>query len=61
MLVCPQCAGPRGVLAVIHDPAAMARVLGSLGVSGAEPGQAGCRVPPGREGGGPGGESGWPE
>ncbi|MBL8724320.1 MAG: transposase [Planctomycetes bacterium] len=60
-LVCPKCAGLRRVLAAIHDPAAIARVLGSLGVSGAEPGPVGCRAPPGREGGGPGGESGWPE
>jgi hypothetical protein len=61
VLVCPQCAGPRRVLAAIHDPAVIARVLGSLGVSGAEPGQAGCRAPPGREEGGADGESGWPE
>jgi hypothetical protein len=60
-LVCPQCAGPRRVLAAIHDPAAIARVLGSLGVSGAEPGPAACRAPPGREEGGEDGESGWPD
>jgi hypothetical protein len=61
VLVCPQCAGPRRVLAAIHDPAAIARVLGSLGLSGAEPGPAACRAPPGREAGGADGESGWPE
>jgi hypothetical protein len=58
VLVCPQCAGPRRVLAAIHDPAAIARVLG---LSGAEPGPAACLAPPGREGGGPDGESGWPQ
>jgi hypothetical protein len=36
-------------------------VLGSLGLSGEEPGPVGCRAPPGREGGGPDGDSGWPE
>ncbi len=49
------------VLAAIHGPAAIARVLGALGLPGSGSGQAGCRVPSGREGGGPGGESGWPE
>jgi hypothetical protein len=61
VLVCPKCAGPRRGMAAIHDPAAIARVLGSLGLSGSALGQAGCRAPPGREGSGPGGESGWPE
>ncbi len=39
VLVCPQCAGPRRVLAAIHDPAAIARVLGALGLTaaGADP------------------------
>jgi hypothetical protein len=38
VLVFPQCAGPRRVLAAIHDPAAIARVLGSQGLSGSQPG-----------------------
>ena len=33
VLVCPKCAGPRRVLAAIHDPAAIARVLGALGLT----------------------------
>jgi hypothetical protein len=33
VLVCPQCAGPRRVLAAIHDPVAIVRVVGSLGLS----------------------------
>ncbi|MFO0392172.1 MAG: transposase, partial [Planctomycetota bacterium] len=39
VLVCPLCAGPRRVLAAIHDPAAIARVLGALGLTaaGADP------------------------
>ena len=46
VLVCPQCAGPRRVLAAIHDPAAIARVLGAMGLPLAVPEQAGCRAPP---------------
>ena len=61
VLVCPKCAAPRRVLAAIHDPAAIARVLGSLGLSGTEPGPSACRAPPGREEGGADGESDWPE
>jgi uncharacterized protein YbaR (Trm112 family) len=34
VLVCPQCAGPRRVLAAIHDPEAIARVLWRSGRSG---------------------------
>jgi len=49
------------VLAAIHDPAPIARVLGSLGLSGAEPVQAGCLAPPDREERGADGGSGWPE
>ena len=39
VLVCPKCAGPRRVLAAIHDPAAIARVLAALGLTaaGADP------------------------
>jgi hypothetical protein len=50
VLVCPQCAGPRRVLAAIHDPAAIARVLGALGLTAAGADQAGCRAPPAAEG-----------
>jgi hypothetical protein len=38
------------VLATVHDPAAIARVLLALGLSLAVPEQAGCRAPPAREG-----------
>ncbi|MFN9755842.1 MAG: hypothetical protein ACK58X_05440 [Planctomycetota bacterium] len=50
VLVCPQCAGPRRVLAAIHDPAAIARVLAALGrtAAGADPSE--CRAPPAAEG-----------
>jgi hypothetical protein len=50
VLVCPQCAGPRRVLAAIHDPAAIARVLGALGLTaaGADPSE--CRAPPAAQG-----------
>jgi uncharacterized protein YbaR (Trm112 family) len=34
VLVCPQCAGPRRVLAAIHDLAAITRVLCCSGRSG---------------------------
>ncbi len=39
VLVCPKCAGPRRVLAAIHDPAAIARLLAALGLTaaGADP------------------------
>jgi hypothetical protein len=46
VLVCPQCAGPRRVLAAIHDPAAIARALGALGLTAAGADQAGYRAPP---------------
>ncbi|MFO0418652.1 MAG: hypothetical protein ACK53T_04515 [Planctomycetota bacterium] len=50
LLVCPKCAGPRRVLAAIHDPAAIARVLAALGrtAAGADPSE--CRAPPASEG-----------
>ena len=50
VLVCPKCSGIRRVLAAIHDPASIARVLGSMGLSAAVPEQAGCRAPPAGEG-----------
>ena len=50
VLVCPKCAGPRRVLAAIHDPAAIARLLAALGLTaaGADPSE--CRAPPAAEG-----------
>ncbi|MFN9842746.1 MAG: BadF/BadG/BcrA/BcrD ATPase family protein, partial [Planctomycetota bacterium] len=50
VLVCPKCAGPRRVLAAIHDPAAIARVLAALGRTAAGADPAGCRAPPAAEG-----------
>jgi mono/diheme cytochrome c family protein len=50
VLVCPKCCGVRRVLAAIHDPASIARVLGAMGLSSAVPEQAGCRSPPAWEG-----------
>ncbi len=44
--VCPQGSGVRRVLAAIHDPAAIARVLLAMGLPSAAPEQAGCRAPP---------------
>jgi hypothetical protein len=49
VLVCPKCSGVRRVLAAIHDPASIARVLGAMGLSAAVPEQAGCRAPPAGE------------
>ena len=46
VLVCPKCSGVRRVLAAIHDPGSIARVLGAMGLSAAVPEQAGCRSPP---------------
>ncbi len=50
VLVCPQCAGPRRVLAAIYDPAAIARVLGAMGLTAAGADPSGCRAPPAAEG-----------
>jgi hypothetical protein len=44
VLVCPQCAGPRRVLAAI------ARVLRALGLTAAGCDPSGCRAPPAAEG-----------
>lgn len=52
VLLCPHCAGTRRVLAAIHDPESVRKVLGSLGLSAAVPELAGCRAPPGAEDGG---------
>jgi hypothetical protein len=46
VLVCPKCSGVRRVLAAIHDPASLARVLLAMGLPSAAPEQAGCRAPP---------------
>jgi hypothetical protein len=35
VLVCPKCSGTRRVLAAIHDPGSIARVLGAMGLSAA--------------------------
>jgi hypothetical protein len=50
VLVYPQCAGARRVLAAIHDPAAIARLLAALGLTaaGADPSE--CRPPPAAQG-----------
>ncbi|MFN9703419.1 MAG: transposase, partial [Planctomycetota bacterium] len=50
VLVCPKCAGPRRVLAAIHDPAAIARVLGARGRTAAGSDPSGCRAPPAAQG-----------
>jgi len=50
LLVCPQCAGQRRVLAAIHDPAAIARVLAALGLTAAGADPPGCRAPPAAQG-----------
>jgi hypothetical protein len=39
------------VLAASHDPAAIARVLGALGLTAAGADPSGCRAPPDAEGG----------
>ena len=49
VLVCSKCAGSRRVLAAIHDPAAIPRVLGALGLTAAEADPSGCRAPPAAE------------
>ena len=46
VLVCPKCSGVRRVLAAIHDPASIVRVLGAMGLASAVTEQAGCRSPP---------------
>jgi hypothetical protein len=46
VLVCPESSVGRPVLAAIHDPESIARVLGSMGLPLVVPEQAGCRAPP---------------
>ena len=54
VLLCPHCSGTRRVLAAIHDPDSVRKVLGALGLSADVPELAACRAPPG---GGAGGEA----
>jgi len=51
VLVCPKCSGIRRVLAAIHDPVSIARVLGAMGLSAGAPELAASRAPPGRDDG----------
>jgi hypothetical protein len=46
VLVCPHCGGARRVLAAIHDPTEVSRVLRSLGLSDQVPVLAAARSPP---------------
>ena len=50
VLLCPHCAGTRRVLAAIHDPDSVRKVLGSLGLFAEVPALAACRAPPGDAG-----------
>ena len=51
VLVCPHCGGPRRLLAAVHDPAAIRRILVAMGLSPDPPvrspprGTAGTRLP----------------
>ena len=47
VLVCARCGGRRKVLAAIHDPDSIAKVLGAMGLSAAVPELAPARGPPG--------------
>jgi hypothetical protein len=55
VLLCPHCSGTRRVLAAIHDPDSVRKVLGALGLSAEVPELAACRAPPGDAAGGDGG------
>ena len=46
VFACPHCGGTRRLLAAIHDPAAIERVVGALGLSAVAPGMVGARSPP---------------
>jgi hypothetical protein len=50
VLVCPRCSGRRTLLAAIHDPDSIRRVLGSLGLGADVPVLAPARGPPGESG-----------
>jgi hypothetical protein len=45
VLVCPHCGGRRRLLAAIHDPRSIQRVLAALGLSGEVPPLAPARAP----------------
>ena len=46
MLVCRRCGGPREVLAAIHDPESIQKVLVAVGLSAEVPGFLPARSPP---------------
>ena len=46
VLVCPHCAGRRRLLAAIHDPVSIERVLVAMGLPTAAPEMAPARSPP---------------
>ena len=46
VLVCPRCGGTRRLLAAIHDPAAIRKVLGAMGLPAEVPMLASARSPP---------------
>ena len=58
LLLCPHCADTRRVLAAIHDPESVRKVLGSLGLSAEVPELAACRAPRSGGAGGEGGDEG---
>ncbi len=47
VFVCSHCGGTRRLLAAIHDPAAIVRVLAAMGLSATAPEMAAARSPPG--------------
>jgi hypothetical protein len=47
VLVCPGCGGRRKLLAAIHDPDSIAKVLSAMGLSAAVPELMPARGPPG--------------
>ena len=48
VLLCPGCGGRRKVLAAIHDPASIEKVLAAMGLSSEVPALAAARSPPAR-------------
>ena len=46
VLVCPRCGGRRKVLAAIHDPESIRKVLAAVGLSAEVPGFLPARSPP---------------
>jgi hypothetical protein len=46
VLVCDRCGGTRRLLAAIHDPASIRKVLGAMGLSAEVPVLASARSPP---------------